>query len=177
MILRTERLLLRRWQESDREAFAALNADPAVAEFLPSTLDRAQSDALIERIEQGFERHGFGAWCVEVPGVVSCAGFCGLSVPTFEAPFMPCVEVAWRLSPAMWGHGYATEAARAAIAFGFDEAGLDEIVSFTVPANQRSRRVMEKLGMTRDPAEDFEHPRLPVGHPLRRHVLYRLRRG
>jgi RimJ/RimL family protein N-acetyltransferase len=176
--LRTARLLLRRWRDDDRAPFAALNADPEVTEHLGGTMSRARSDALVDQIEVVFERRGFGMWAVEVTGTGDLAGFVGLSVPSFEAPFMPAVEIGWRLARTHWGHGYATEAARAAVAFafGFDEAGLDEIVAFTVPANVRSRRVMERLGMAHDPADDFDHPALPAPHPLRRHVLYRLRR-
>ena len=170
----TTRLILRRWRPGDRDAFATVNADANVMAHLPGVLSRAESDALVDRIEQHFDRHGFGLWAVEIPGITACAGFVGLSVPAFAAPFMPCVEVGWRLAAAHWGHGYATEAARAALGFGFGEAGLDEIVSFTVPANVRSRRVMEKLGMHHDPADDFDHPAMP--ERLRRHVLYRIGR-
>ncbi|MGH0035076.1 MAG: GNAT family N-acetyltransferase [Myxococcota bacterium] len=173
-VLHTERLCLRRWRESDRAPFAALNADPVVMEFMPAPLDRAASDAFALRIEAHFEANGFGLWAVEVRGGAPFVGFVGLARPSFEASFTPCVEVGWRLAASAWGRGYATEAARAALGFGFQRAGLDEIVSFTVPRNRRSRSVMEKLGMTRDPADDFDHPRLPEGHPLRRHVLYRI---
>jgi RimJ/RimL family protein N-acetyltransferase len=147
-----------------------------VAEFLHAPLSREESDALIARIEAHFDEHGFGLWAVEVPGVAPLAGFVGLSVPRFEARFTPCVEIGWRLAPACWGSGYATEGARAALDFGFGELGLEEIVSFTVPANTRSRRVMEKLGMSHRAEDDFDHPALPEGHRLRRHVLYRLAR-
>ena len=174
--LRTDRLLLRRWRPEDRELFAALNADPRVVEFLPGPLTREESDLRAARIEAHFEQHGFGLWAVEVPGVVPFAGFVGLSVSRFEAHFTPCVEIGWRLAAEHWGHGYATEGAKAALAFGFDELKLDEILSFTVPDNVRSRRVMEKIGMTHDPAGDFDHPVLPAGHRLRRHVLYRIAR-
>ncbi len=173
--LRTNRLHLRRWRRADREPFAALNADPDVAEFLPAPLTRPESDTFLERIEQHFEVHGCGLWCV-VAGGSSGVGFVGLSVPRFEARFTPCIEVGWRLARRFWGRGYATEAARAAVAFGFEELELEEIVSFTVPGNERSIRVMEKLGMVRDLAEDFDHPGLPGGHALGRHVLYRMRR-
>lgn len=176
MELRTERLLLRQWRPEDRRPFAVLNADPITMEHFPSTLTRAESDALVDRIEAAFEQQGWGLWAVEARGVADFIGFVGLSEPGFDAHFMPAIEVGWRLDRAHWGHGYATEAARAAVAAGFHELGLEEIVSFTVPANLRSRAVMERLGMTRDPADDFEHPRLPAGHPLRRHVLYRRRR-
>jgi ribosomal-protein-alanine N-acetyltransferase len=174
--LRTERLVLRRWRDADRAPFAALNADPEVMRHFPAVLSRSESDALAERIEHHFTTHGFGAWAVEIPGVVAFAGFVGLSVPRFAAPFMPCVEIGWRLDRATWGKGYAREAARAAMAFAFDQLALPEIVSFTVPDNLRSRRVMEALGMTHDPSGDFDHPLVPEGHPLRRHVLYRKRR-
>jgi ribosomal-protein-alanine N-acetyltransferase len=174
--LRTSRLLLRRWVTADREPFAALNADPRVMEHFPSVLTREESDGRVERIEAHFAEHGFGLWAVEVPGVTSFAGFVGLSTPYFEAHFTPCVEIGWRLAATYWGHGYATEAARAALAFGFEELELDEIFSFTVPENVRSRRVMEKIGMRHDPAGDFDHPLLPEGHRIRRHVLYRIAR-
>lgn len=175
--IRTERLLLRGWRDADLEPFAALNADADVMEFMPTLLSDAESGQLITRIAEGWGAHGFGLWAVELLDDGSFLGFTGLSQPGFEAPFMPAVEVGWRFARLAWGQGYATEAAEAALAFGFETAGLDEIVSFTVPANGRSRRVMERLGMTRDAAGDFDHPRLTPGHPLRRHVLYRLRRS
>jgi len=175
--VRTERLILRRWRDEDREPFAALNADPLVMEFFPEPLDRAASDELVERIEADFVRLGFGLWAVEIPGVAAFIGFVGLNEPTFDAHFTPAVEVGWRLDRAFWGHGYATEAAAASVAYGFSFARLEEIVSFTVPENRRSRRVMERLGMTHDAADDFDHPRVAVGHRCRRHVLYRLRRA
>ncbi len=174
--LRTERLVLRGWRAEDRAPFAALNADPEVMEFLPWSLTARQSDALADRIEAHFAEHDFGLYAVELPGEVPFAGFVGLSVPSFEAAFMPCVEIGWRLSRETWGRGIATEAARAAAADGFGRVGLDEIVSFTAASNHRSRAVMERIGMRRDPAEDFDHPSLEAGHPLRRHVLYRLAR-
>ena len=173
--LTTDRLLLRRWRDEDLPAFASLNADARVMACFPKCLSRDESDAAARRIRDHFARHGFGAWAVEVPGVCEFIGFVGLMVPSFDAPFTPCVEIAWRLAFDHWGRGYATEAARAAAAFGFDRLRLPEIVSFTVPANARSRAVMERLGMTHDQRGDFEHPLLPEGHPLRRHVLYRLR--
>lgn len=175
--LRTDRLYLRPWLPGDREPFARLNGDPRVLEFLPGPLSRAESDARVERIEAHFDRHGFGLWAVEIPGVAPFAGFIGFTVPTFEAPFMPCVEVGWRLAAEYWNRGYATEGARATLDFGFRWLGLDEILSYTVPGNLRSRRVMEKIGMTHYPAEDFDHPLLAEGHPLRRHVLYRIRKS
>jgi RimJ/RimL family protein N-acetyltransferase len=172
--LRTERLLLRGWRASDREAFAALNADPVVMEHFVAPLGRAESDELVERIEALFEEHGWGLWALEVPGVVDFAGFVGLSIPGFDAPFTPCVEVGWRLAREVWGRGYAPEAARASLRFAFGDLGLDEVVSFTTVANAKSRRVMEKIGMAHDPDGDFDHPRVPAGHRIERHVLYRI---
>jgi len=169
----TERLLLRRWRTDDLPAFARLNADRRVTEHLAGPLGRDDSDALARRIEDHFAEHDFGPWAVEVPGVAPFAGFVGLWRTTFAAHFTPCVEVAWRLAAEHWGHGYATEGARAALAFGCAELGLEEVVAFTVPGNERSRRVMEKLGMEHDPRDDFDHPELPERHALRRHVLYR----
>ena len=144
-------------------------------EWFPSVLSREESDAAAARIRTELAERGFGLWAVEAPGAAPFVGFTGLSAPRFEARFTPCVELGWRLARAHWGRGYAPEAARAAPAFGFERLGLREVVSFTATGNARSRRVMEKLGMTRDPADDFEHPSLPPGHPLRRHVLYRIR--
>jgi RimJ/RimL family protein N-acetyltransferase len=174
--LTTERLVLRRWRDADLDAYAALNADPEVMEHFPSTLTREESRRSIEIIEARFGDLGYGLWAAEVPEVASCIGFIGLNPATFDAPFTPAVEVGWRLARRHWGNGYATEGARAALAFGFDTLGLDEIVSFTTPGNRRSWRVMEKIGMTRDPADDFDHPVIADGHPLRRHVLYRISR-
>lgn len=173
----TPRLWLRRWRHADRGAWAALNADPRVMEHFPKTLTPLESRAAADRIAAHFDEHGYGLWAVEVPGVVEFAGFVGLVQTRFEAHFTPCVEIGWRLAAEFWRRGYATEGARAAADFGFESLGLDEIVSFTVPPNARSRRVMEKLGMSHDPADDFDHPLLEEGHPLRRHVLYRLKRG
>ncbi|MFM7200556.1 MAG: GNAT family N-acetyltransferase [Myxococcota bacterium] len=170
----TERLILRRWRASDAEALAVLNADPQVVAFLPGPLSRVESDALLGRLEQHFDKHGFGLWAVELPGQVPLIGWVGLLVPRFEAAFTPCVEIGWRFAPAYWGKGYATEGAHAALQFGFEQLGLKEIVSFTVPANGRSRRVMERLGMEQDEAGSFEHPLMPEGHALRPHLLYRL---
>jgi RimJ/RimL family protein N-acetyltransferase len=174
--IRTSLLLLRRWLPADREPFAALNADPQVREFFPSTMTREESDASVERIERHFEEHGYGWWAVETPGVAPFIGFVGLSIPSIEAHFTPCVETGWRLAVPFWGQGYATEAARAALAFGFDEVHLDQIVSYTTVANVRSRRVIERIGMTYDTAGDFDHPMVAEGHPLRRCVLYRIAR-
>jgi len=171
--LQTPRLILRPWVAADRGTFAALNADPRVMEYLPGVLDSEESDALVERIEQHFEDHGFGLWALEIPGVVSFAGFAGLWIPRFQAHFTPCVEVGWRLAVEHWGHGYASEAGRAAVVFGFEHLNLAEVVSFTVPENRRSRRVMERIGMVHRPADDFDHPNVP--EPRRRHVLYRIK--
>lgn len=173
--LRTERLLLRGWREADLEPFAALNGDPETMRYFPAPLTRDESDALAAHARDQLETEGWGLWAVEVPGTADFVGFVGLAIPSFEESFTPAVEVGWRLGREHWGNGYATEAARAAVAYGFGELGLDEIVSFTSTLNVPSMRVMERIGMTRDPAEDFDHPRVPVGHPLRRHVLYRLR--
>ncbi|GMU60570.1 MAG: N-acetyltransferase [Myxococcaceae bacterium] len=173
--LQTERLLLRAWRDEDLAPFARLNADPVVSRFLPAKLTRAQSDALAGRIRFFMAAEGWGLWATELKDTREFIGFLGLSRPTFEAPFTPCVEVGWRLASPYHGRGLASEGARAVVNFGFHNLGLDELVAFTVPDNLPSRRVMEKLGMTRDPREDFDHPRLPEGHPLRRHVLYRLR--
>jgi RimJ/RimL family protein N-acetyltransferase len=175
--LRTDRLRLRRWQEADREPFAALNADPDVMEYFPDLLSKQQSDSLIEAIESSFEQWGFGLWAVEVRATGAFIGFTGLNRPSLETHFTPAVEVGWRLARAAWGKGYATEGARASLAFGFEEVGLDQIVSFTSTENMRSRAVMERIGMTRDAGDDFEHPGLPGAHPLRRHVLYRIDRA
>jgi RimJ/RimL family protein N-acetyltransferase len=176
-MLSTTRLRLRLWRDEDLPAFAALNSDPRVMEYMPKVLGRAESDASAERINKHFVRYGFGLWAVEVIGVADFIGFTGLSVPRFEAHFTPCVEIAWRLAHDHWGFGYATEAARAARDYGFRHLELEQIVSFTVPANQRSRKVMEHIGMTHSPDDDFQHPLLPEGHRLRHHVLYRLARS
>ena len=146
-------------------------------EFFPKPLDRAESDTLADRIRDTFTRRGFGFWAVEIPGVADFIGFVGLSTPQLpETHFTPCVEIGWRLAHEHWGSGYASEAARAALDFGFRSLALDQIVSFTTPANWRSRRVMDRIGMCRTPADDFDHPAIPDGHPLRRHVLYRIDR-
>jgi len=175
---KTDRLLLRGWRDDDLEPFAALNADPEVMRHFPAPLARAESDALAAGIAEHLDGEGWGLWAVEVAGAGPggrgrFAGFTGLSAPGFAAPFGPAVEVGWRLARWAWGHGYATEAATAALDVGFDDLGLDEIVSFTAVPNQRSQAVMRRIGMTRDPDGDFDHPRVPAG-PLRRHVLYRI---
>lgn len=172
--LRTGRLTMRRWRESDLAPFAMLNSDPDVMEHFPSILSESETAEAIERFESHFEAHGFGLWAVEHNLTRRFIGFAGLSVPRFESHFTPAVEVGWRLAKEQWGNGFATEAARAAVAFGFDEAELEEIVSFAIPANIRSIRVMRHLGMTHDPIDDFDHPIFLEDDRLRHHVLYRL---
>jgi RimJ/RimL family protein N-acetyltransferase len=174
--LETHRLVLRRWQRADRGAFASMSADPAVMEFYPSLLSREESEVMVDRIETHFSLHDFGPWACELRAAGEFIGYIGLVVPRFVAAFTPCVEIGWRLASRYWGKGLATEGARAVVRYAFEVLRLDELVSFTVPNNTRSRRVMEKLGMTHDPADDFDHPLLSEGHNLRRHVLYRLRR-
>lgn len=146
-------------------------------EFFPSVLSAEQSDGLLAHLREHFVNKGFGCFAVDVIGGARCIGFVGLSTPSLAMPFGPCVEVAWRLAPSHWGRGFAREAAAASLDFGFRELGCDEILAWTVPANVRSWGLMERLGMVRDPAEDFDHPRLDAGHPLCRHVLYRLPRA
>ena len=169
-----ERVVLRPWQDRDADAFAAMNADERVMEFFVAPLSRVESDELRSRMRAAIEERGWGWWCVDING--QCAGFTGLSTPPYQTPFTPCVEVGWRFRSQFWGHGYATEAARLALDYGFNVLQLEEIVSFAAAGNIRSRRVMERIGMQRDVAGDFDHPRIPEGHALRRHVLYRLRR-
>jgi RimJ/RimL family protein N-acetyltransferase len=169
--IRTERLLLRRWRDEDREPFAAMNADLVVMEHFVEPLSRARSDALVDHIEAHFDRYGYGLWAVEGPD--GFIGFTGLNWAPWDADFMPALEVGWRLAVPAWGHGYATEAARAALTRGFEH--VDSIVSFATVSNLRSMRVMERLGMHRE--REFEHPNVPEGHPIRPHVLYRLDSG
>jgi len=176
VFMETERLVLRNWQDADSAPFAALNADPRVMEFFPSTLSHAESDAAIARYRTHIDTHGWGPFAIEEKATGVFVGFVGLAVPRFDAPFMPAVEVAWRLTRESRGEGYATEAARAVVGFGFETVGLDTLVAMATEWNRPSRRVMEKLGMTHDAAGDFDHPNLPEGHKLRRHVLYRLSR-
>ena len=166
--LRTDRLLLRRWRDEDRVPFAAMNADPVVMQHFPALLTREQSDALVDRIEAHFDEHGYGLWAVEADGAF--VGFTGLVWQTYDASFTPALEVGWRLARSAWGHGFATEGATAALALGLDED--DSVVSATALTNVRSQRVMQRLGMRRE--LEFEHPRVPEGHPVRPHVLYRL---
>ena len=174
--LHTPRVYLRRWRLSDQTPFAALNADVRVMKYYPKPLTQDESNALASQIQAHFEQFGFGLWAVEIPNVAPFAGFVGLAVPSFEAHFTPCVEIGWRLAAEYWRNGYATEAARAVLAFAFEALELGQVVSFTTASNQRSRRVMERIGMDRNPADDFDYPTLPEGHPLRRHVLYKITR-
>ena len=175
--IRTDRLALRAWRDEDREPFADMNADPVVMEHFVRRLDRARSDAFVDRIATCWAERGYGLWALERTDTGEFIGYTGLWPALFDAPFTPAVEVGWRLAAAYWGRGFATEAARAAVAYGFETVRLPEIVSFTSEVNARSWRVMERLGMLRDTAGDFDHPLVPVGHPARRHRLYRFPEG
>jgi len=176
--LRTARLLLREWRDCDYQPFAAMCADAELQRYYyQPPADRVACDAWIDRMRRHNAEHGFAYWAVELPGEAALIGAIGLTrVGAPGYPFAPSVEIGWRLAPDRWGRGYATEAARAALDDGFGRLALNEIVAFTLPDNKRSRRVMERLGMRRDPADDFEHPGVPEGHAMRRHVLYRIRR-
>jgi RimJ/RimL family protein N-acetyltransferase len=175
-VLTTARLELRPWRDSDREPFAALNADPEVMRFMPERLERAASDALLDAVQQGLAARGWGVWALARRDGGEFLGYVGLSRVTFSVPFAPCLEVLWRLKRSSWGHGYATEGTRRCLEYAFGTLAAEELYAFTVPANLRSRAVMERLGMCHLPAGDFEHPRLPPAHPLRPHVLYRISR-
>ncbi|RNL86984.1 GNAT family N-acetyltransferase [Halostreptopolyspora alba] len=175
--LRTQRLLLRQWREDDLEPFAHLNADPEVVRYLPASLTRGESLAMLRRLRESLHNAGYGLWALETRHNGDFIGFTGVQDVPFEAHFTPAMEVGWRLARHAWGHGYATEAARAAVRHAFVTVGVGEIVAFTTEANTRSRAVMRRLGMRHDPVDDFDHPRLPAGHELSRHVLYRLDRG
>ncbi len=172
--LETERTRLRGWRPDDLDAFAEMNADPKVMEHFPAPYSREQSDALAVKSQQRLEREGLGYLVLEIKGDARFAGYVGLSPVRFEADFTPAVEIAWRLPVWAWGKGYASEAARRALAYGFEELGLSQVVSFTAIPNQRSQAVMRRIGMTHDPALDFDHPWLEVGHRLRPHVFYRI---
>jgi RimJ/RimL family protein N-acetyltransferase len=176
LTLTTPRLLLRPWRDDDVDAFVAMFGDPMVMEFLLPPQDRAAIEAIVGRVRDHFAKHGFGWWAAELKETGAFIGFVGLAHVPFEAHFTPAVEIGWRLASAYWGQGYATEGAKAALDFGFTGLGLQEIVSFTVPANRRSWRVMQRIGMTHDIADDFDHPRLAERDPLRRHVLHRISR-
>ncbi|VVC77260.1 hypothetical protein AQUSIP_25870 [Aquicella siphonis] len=189
-IIETERLLLRTWEERDIEPMTRIDQDPRVCEFLPGIGSRSATEAAIRRFMQHYHDHGFSLYAVELKSTFSIdpsvhkstvgtagnefIGYIGLLIPSFEAHFTPAVEIGWRLASRHWGQGYATEGAKAVLKYGFDELGLREIVSFTVPANTRSIRVMEKIGMRRDLSGDFRHPRLSLDHPLSLHLLYRI---
>ncbi len=173
MRLSTPRLILRPFTDADAVAVAAMTADAEVMRFFPAARDRAQSDAWLARARANFERQGYGIWAVEAPGIAPFIGFCGLHPVGEEFPCGPTVEVLWTFARAHWRHGYASEAARAAVDFAFSRLGFPGIVAFTTPVNLPSQGVMRAIGMTRDAAEDFDHPRVAEGHPLRRHVLFR----
>lgn len=175
--LHTERLRLRPFTDADRAPYAAMNADPVVMAHFVSPIDRGRSDAFVDRIEQCRAERGYAPWAVERLDTGEFIGHAGLWPAEFEAPFTPAVEVGWRLPRSHWGLGFATEAAREALRVGFEELGLREIVSFTAVGNERSWRVMDRIGLRRDLAGDFDHPAVPVGHPVRPHVLYRLDRA
>lgn len=174
-MIRTARLVMRRWRDADRAPYAAMNADPAVMRYFPATLDRRASDASVDLIEERFERQGFGLWALEVAQTAEFIGFTGLSPMPEDVPGAGGMEVGWRLAERAWHHGYATEAATAAIGVGFSEVGLDEIWSLTAVVNQPSQAVMQRLGMTL--YAYFDHPRIEAGHPVRPHVVYRLERS
>jgi RimJ/RimL family protein N-acetyltransferase len=174
-MLETERLILRRWRREDRAPFAALNDDPRVMAHFPRRLPAADSDAMVARLQDHWDDHGFGIGAAERKADGAFIGMVGLASARFDAPVCPCVEIGWRLAAEHWGQGYATEAARAWLAHGFGTLGLPEIVAFVVPANLRSQAVMTRIGMRRDPARDFEHPLLPQGHPLRPHWLFAMK--
>lgn len=172
---RTARILLRQWRDSDLEPFAVMSADPQVMEYFPNTLSRSESDAIAEQCKAFITENGWGVWSAELIETSEFIGIVGLHIPSSDMPCSPCVEVLWRLARPYWGHGYATEAATAALQVGFEQLKLDEIVAFAVVNNRRSRAVMERLEMV-DSGETFEHPEIPVGSPLREHCLYRISR-
>ncbi|HSX71772.1 MAG TPA: GNAT family N-acetyltransferase [Pseudomonas sp.] len=174
--LTSERLILRPWRDDDLDALAQLCADPGVMAHFPAVLDRAGSVRLLDRLTAHQAEHGFTFWALERREDGVFIGFTGLARVGFDAPFVPAVETGWRLARPYWGQGYALEAARCSLRFAFEGLQLHEVVAFTTPANQRSWGVMERLGMRRDPADDFEHPGLPPGHPLSPHLLYRIKR-
>lgn len=173
-VITTERLVLRPWKETDFTPFAAMNADPKVREYFPSILTRQESDESATVISEIIEKTGWGFWAVSAPGVADFIGFIGLQPVPYEAHFTPAVEIGWRLAQEFWGKGYATEGAFATLQYGFETLKLAEIVSLTAVSNVPSRNVMQKIGMQRTPDDDFDHPKVPIGHKLRRHVLYRL---
>jgi len=170
----TERLLMRRWQDPDREPFAELNGDPETMRFFPATMDRSASDAFIEIIEARFSRQGFGLWALEIAETGEFIGYTGLNPLPDDVPGGGGMEIGWRLAKRFWHRGYATEAARAALGVAFDGAGLPEVWSMTAVLNEPSQAVMRRIGLTE--VDRFEHPRIPVGSPLRPHVMFHLAR-
>ena len=174
--LETKRLLLRHWKVEDLPLFAAMNADPYVMEYFPKMLSPEESNRLAQKIQQELEEKQYGLWAVEVKNETPFIGFVGLHFQDFEAPFTPCIEIGWRLAHQYWRKGYAYEAASKVVSYAFESLKLEELVAFTLPSNTSSRRLMEKLGMTYDPKDDFENSKLPEGHPMRPHVLYRLKK-
>lgn len=178
-MIKTKRLILRPWKAEDFETFASLNADEKVMEYFPSTLIREESDKMAKRMQTHIEEKGWGWWAVSVQGGADFIGYIGLGAlekETFPVPFVPAVEIGWRLAYKHWGNGYAPEGALACLQFGFEQLNLPEIVAFTAVQNKRSRTVMEKIGMHYSPEDDFDHPKIQEGHPLRGHVLYRKRK-
>lgn len=174
VIIETDRLILRKWREEDLDPFSLINADARVMEYFPYRLTREEIQAFIERSNKQIDDHGYGLFACELKDAGIFLGCVGLAIPTFEADFTPCVDIGWRLAFDYWGRGYATQAAKAVLKFGFEAVGLNEILSWTVPENIRSRNVMERIGMKQDKASSFYHPRLPEGHPLSLHLLYRI---
>ena len=172
--LLTDRLILRNWQETDYEPFAVMNADPRVMEFFPSLRSRAESDETAKRLQAHIDRHGFGFWALERRDNDRFIGFTGIVNVDFEAAFTPAVEIGWRLPVDQWGQGFASEAARCSLAVAFNDLGLEEVVSYAVVQNKRSRGVMERLGMHRDPAFDFDHPLVPQDWSMKRFAFYRI---
>jgi RimJ/RimL family protein N-acetyltransferase len=174
IILQTPRLILRTWQDSDIEPFSMMNQDPEVMRFFPSLLTPEESASRVDWQLRHFKEQGFCCYAVELKSTGEFIGFVGLAIPLFEAPFMPAVEIGWRIAKTHWNKGYATEAAKYVLNHAFNHLNLPEVVSFTAIQNRTSRRIMEKIGMTHDPKDDFDHPKLAEGHPLRQHVLYRI---
>ena len=172
--LHTKRLLLRRWQDDDRDALARICADPEVMRYRLAPLTRQESDDLIDEIEASFDDNGFGLWAVERLDEGRLLGYTGFGTSDFGAPFCPAIDVGWTLARDAWGHGYATEGAVAAMDFAFEELHLDEVVAHTTQLNERSQAVMRRLGMTHDPGDDFDAPWYEIGHPHGRFVLYRI---
>lgn len=174
IIIETNRLILRTLEESDIDYMTIIDQDPKVCEFFPSIGTRESTEKIIKKSITDFHEHSFSIYAVTLKSTGEMIGWCGLNIPTFEAHFMPAVEIAWRLASQHWNHGYATESAKAVLQYAFEKLKLNEVVSFTVPDNIRSRRVMEKIGLHHNFTDDFDHPKLEKLHPLCRHVLYRI---